>query len=204
MALAEPLSPIEGHIAHPPAKRKRTLLIDSDAGIDDAQALILGLRSPLVEILAVTATHGNVGLGFVEGNICACLDVAGRIDDIPLYLGAESPLVTKADEDASEWHGKDGLGDTRLGITAPRSCIRRDMTAAQALADLPQRHVAAGGDPVDIVTLGPLTNLALAVRLDPRITASVGTVFVMGGAERGHGNVGFPNLCAEYNMHAGE
>jgi purine nucleosidase len=201
MALAEPLTSIESHVEHPVARAKRPVIIDSDAGIDDAQALVLALRSEAVHILAVTATHGNVALGHVEGNICACLEVTSRLD-LPVYLGAETPLVHVANEDASEWHGADGLGNTKLGVTAPRTCIRSDMTAAHALAHITLTHLEKTGDKVDIVTLGPLTNLCLAVRLQPRIATAVGTVFVMGGAETGHGNVAFPSLTAEYNIYA--
>lgn len=202
MALAEPLAPLEGHVLHTlqPGKR-RALIIDTDAGIDDAQALILALTSEEVHVLAVTSTHGNVALGHVEGNVCACLHAAGR-RDVPLYLGAEAPLVHSADEDASEWHGADGLGNTRLGTAAPRECIVPGVPACVAIHTLAARYLEEHGEVLDIVTLGPLTNLALSLRSFPRLPSLVGTVFVMGGAERGHGNVGFPSLTAEYNVFA--
>lgn len=202
MALAEALSPVEGHIIHPLESRKRALIIDTDAGIDDAQALVLALRSSECTIIAVTCTHGNVGLGLVEGNVCACLEACGRMQDVPVYVGADVPMVHLANEDASEWHGSDGLGNTGKGVTAARTCIRRDIHASTAIFTCAEQYLQQHGDKVDVVTLGPLTNLALAVRCHPRLPSLVGSVYVMGGAETGHGNVGYPNLTAEYNIYA--
>jgi len=166
----------------------RAVIVDTDTGIDDAQALVLLLRHPGVRVLALTLSHGNVALSYVEGNACAAAAVVGR-GDVPVFLGASTPLMGKRDgEDASFWHGVDGLGNTGFGAEAPRGQVKRDMVASDAIGYVALQHWEETGDTVDIITLGPLTNLALAVRLHPRLLSAVGRVFVMGGAYTARGN----------------
>lgn len=173
-------------------------LICPAAGIDDAQALMIALRaaSPDIEVIAITASHGNIALKHVVGNICAVLDAAGKT--LPVYVGAETALVSGPDEDGSMWHGKDGLGDLGLGAVASRAHLRDDMNAATAIATLCLGAVDRGEAPIEVLTLGPLTNLATALRLFPRLAEALGTVTVMGGAYTGKGNV---TVAAEYNMY---
>lgn len=177
--------------------RRRKLIIDTDAGIDDAQALLIALRDPNVDVLAITCSHGNVSLPFVEGNVCAIVELAEAPLTLPVYSGADRPLMGAADADASEWHGKDGLGGTGFGEKATRLHLKLGQHATSAIIDIALSEFDTTGVPVDIVTLGPLTNLALAVRLCPRLATSVGSVYVMGGTSTARGNT---TMTSEYNI----
>jgi purine nucleosidase len=203
--------------------RRRRIIIDTDCGVDDAQAFFMALRNPAPdapEVVAITCVHGNTSLANVEGNVCAVLAACGRSggggggtrtpeagsartptrsssgSSVPVYLGCEGPLVA-AHHDATTWHGTDGLGNTGWGAAADRSPVQRGTHAAEALARLPLQLQAEDGCTTDVVTLGPLSNLALAVRLCPRMVDAVGRVYVMGGAVHARGNATY---TAEYNV----
>jgi purine nucleosidase len=171
----------------------RRVFIDCDAGIDDALALILALRDqdPAFEIVGISACHGNVALPLVVGNICACLEAVQRTE-IPVYIGSAESLLGGREEDASEWHGTDGLGHTNFGTAASQSSVCRDKSAYQAIAD-----AACESSPLDVIVLGPCTNLAIAVKLYPELSERINKVYIMGGAYQAKGNV---TLTAEYNM----
>jgi purine nucleosidase len=198
--------PAEPHVSHPPVTKRRPVVISTDCGIDDAQALAIALRSTAIHILAICCTHGNVPLPSVVANVCAVLQAAGR-DDIPVFRGSEVPLVDKLEEMAEFWHGEDGLGNTNHGSRANKDCVRSDMSSSEAIIHYAkqhwEKHEAGEADRLTIITLGPLTDLAMAVRIEPKLSEYVDTVFIMGGAPSGHGNVGFPGgLAAEYNIHS--
>ncbi|RYG50916.1 hypothetical protein EON67_04415 [archaeon] len=178
--------------------RPRRIFIDTDVGIDDAQALMCALRTaaPHISIVGITASHGNTSLSNVEGNICACLAVTGRLD-IPVYCGAEKALCGGVPQDSTEFHGADGLGNTQFGQAAPRTPIQMGVTAAEAIIRAALVDEAAGCAPLEVVTLGPLTNLALATRMNERIATAVSHVWVMGGTYTAKGNC---TAVAEYNI----
>lgn len=129
------------------------VIIDTDPGIDDAVALALALRSPEIDILAVTTTYGNAALRTTSRNAAHVLALAGR-DDVPLRPGAAAPLQRAAE--AGERHGPEGVG----GAAVPHAPDVRENTGVlvEVLRQL--------DGPAALVTLGPLTNLAHAVTLD--------------------------------------
>ena len=164
------------------------LLIDTDPGVDDALALLMAFSDPAHDIVGLTVVAGNVGLEHTVANALKLCEVAGR-EDIPVFPGCDRPLLHAA-EDAAFVHGRDGFGDTGY---APAS--RNAEREHAALAILRASHEHAGR--LLLVALGPLTNLALALKLDPMLPERVGRCVVMGGAVTGHGNM---TPSAEFNI----
>ncbi len=164
------------------------LLIDTDPGVDDALALLMAFADPRHDVVGLTVVAGNVGLRHTVANALKLCEVAGR-EDIPVFPGCEGPLLHPA-EDAAFVHGNDGFGDTGY---VPAARAASDGHAA--LAILRASHEHAGR--LLLVALGPLTNLALALRLDPTLPQRVARCVVMGGAVTGHGNM---TPAAEFNI----
>ncbi len=162
------------------------LLIDTDPGVDDAWALLMAFASPGHEVLGLTIAAGNVGLDHTVRNALKLCEVAGV--NLPVYPGCADPLVFPA-EDAAYVHGRDGFGDT--GYALPH---RQAETEHAALAILRHSHERPG---LLLVCLGPLTNLALALRLDASLPERIGRLVVMGGAVTGQGNT---SVSAEFNI----
>jgi purine nucleosidase len=163
------------------------LLIDTDPGVDDALALLMAFADPRHEVVALTIAAGNVGLVHTVANALKLCEVAGV--DIPVHAGCPVPLVHPA-EDAAFVHGDDGFGD--IGY-APATRKAEAEHAALALI----RHAREHEGRLLVVALGPLTNLALAVRLDPLLPSRIARLVVMGGAVTGLGNTTVP---AEFNI----
>jgi purine nucleosidase len=166
---------------------KQRLLIDTDPGVDDALAILMALRHEAADVVALTIAAGNVGLAHTVGNALKLCEIAGV--EVPVYAGCATPLVHPAD-DAAYVHGLDGFGDT--GYTA---AARGAETEHAALAMLRLSHAHAGE--LTFVMLGPLTNLALALRLDPTLPQRVPRLVIMGGAVTGRGNTRIP---VEFNI----
>jgi purine nucleosidase len=168
---------------------KIPLLIDTDPGVDDALALLMAFADPGHDVVGLTVAAGNVGLRHTVANALKLCEVAGR-GDVPVFAGCAAPLLHAA-PDAAYVHGEDGFGD--VGYEAARS--RPDAEHA-ALAILRFSHLHAGR--LLLVALGPLTNLALALRLDPTLPERVARLVVMGGAVTGQGNI---TPAAEFNVY---
>jgi purine nucleosidase len=164
----------------------RQLLIDTDTASDDAVALIMALRSPDVDVLAITTVAGNVNLVQATANALYTTELCGS--DVPVYPGAAKPLVRTL-EDATWFHGKDGLGDR--GYPAPRKTAQ-PAHAVDAIIATIEQHPG-----LELVTLGPLTNLALALHRKPALAEGVSRCVIMGGAPCCVGNV---TPAAEYNF----
>jgi purine nucleosidase len=163
------------------------LLIDTDPGVDDALALLMAFADPRHRVVALTIAAGNVGLPHTVANALKLCEVAGV--DIPVHAGCPVPLVHPA-EDAAFVHGNDGFGD----IGYPPAARAADPEhAALTLV----RHGREQAGKLVVVALGPLTNLALAVRLDPLLPERIARLVVMGGAVTGQGNTTVP---AEFNI----
>ena len=162
------------------------LLIDTDPGVDDALAILMAHACG--DVAALTIAAGNVGLAHTVGNALKLLDVIGA--EIPVFPGCEVPLAAAA-EDAGHVHGRDGFGDTGY---LPSFRKAADEAAASALVRLARERPGE----FTLVALGPLTNLALALRLDPQLPSRVARLVVMGGAVNGRGNTGL--VPAEFNV----
>jgi len=163
-------------------------LIDCDTGIDDALALLYACASPEIELVAVTCVSGNVEARQVAENTSAVLELAGRTD-VEVALGREIPL-TRPLEIAPETHGPRGLGYAEL---PPASRPLSDRSAVEVMLETARRHAGR----LTVVTLGPLTNLAMAVMHDPDLPRRVRWV-LMGGSYRSAGNTA---PTTEWNMH---
>ena len=168
--------------------KKIPLLIDTDPGVDDALALLMAFNDPDHQLLGLTIAAGNVGLEHTVRNALKLCEVAGR-EDVPVYAGCADPLLHPA-ADAAYVHGRDGFGD--IGYApAPRAAE----TEHAALAILRLSHEHAGE--LLLVALGPLTNIALALKLDPTLPQRIKRFVVMGGAVSAHGNI---TAAAEFNI----
>jgi purine nucleosidase len=164
------------------------LLIDTDPGVDDALALLMAFSDPGHDVVGLTVVAGNVGLEHTVANALKLCEVAGR-EDIPVFPGCDRPLLHAA-EDAAFVHGRDGFGDTGY---APAARKAESEHAALAILRASREHAGR----LLLVALGPLTNLALALKLDPTLPERVGRCVVMGGAVTGHGNM---TPSAEFNI----
>jgi purine nucleosidase len=164
----------------------RAFLIDTDTASDDAVAIIMALRAPDVRVVAITTVAGNVDVQQSTRNALYTVELCGA--DVPVYAGAEKPLLRRY-ENATWFHGRDGLGDH--GYPLPRGTPGR-LHAVDAIIEAVE---ASPG--LIIVTLAPLTNLALALAKKPAIASKVGRCVVMGGAPCCEGNV---TAAAEYNI----
>ena len=167
--------------------RKPQLLIDTDPGVDDALAILMAHAHADIAGLSIAA--GNVGLAHTVRNARTLADLLGAT--IPVFGGCPSPLVRMPEEDAAFVHGTDGFGD--VGFPAPVAPVA-DEAAALALLRLTRERPGE----LTLVALAPLTNLALALRLDPTLPQRVKRLVVMGGAVTGHGNTG--KIPAEFNI----
>lgn len=149
------------------------LVIDTDAGVDDALAILMLLASPEVDILAVTAVFGTGPVEQVARNVLATLTVASRTD-IPVYAGAATGLL-RAPRFSPYAHGSNGLGD----VTLPeiQQAVAKISAIDYYIDELVQRT-----EPVTVLTLGPLTNLALALATRPSLRDVISGIVAMGGA----------------------
>lgn len=171
---------------HNHAAMPRPFLIDTDTASDDAVALIMALRAPGVRVVAITTVAGNVELRQSTRNALFTVQLCGA--SVPVYMGADKPLL-RPYQNAAWFHGRDGLGDHNY--PAPRQSPER-LHAADAIIEAVESHPG-----LTMVTLAPLTNIALALAKRPDIATKVGRCVVMGGAPCREGNV---TPAAEYNI----
>jgi purine nucleosidase len=167
------------------------LIIDSDAGVDDAHALMMALACPTAVVEAITAVTGNIHVDQVCLNILTVLDVMQQ--DVPVFRGAEQPLVAPWQWETASIHGNDGLGDW-----PDRPSSHRQIEVEHGVITLLRLTAQYPGE-LTLVALGPLTNIALAARLDPAFPSRVARLIVMGGAISGRGNTRVP--AAEFNIY---
>lgn len=164
---------------------KLKLLIDTDPGVDDALAILMAHRH--ADVLGLCIAAGNVGLLRTTGNALKLVETIGTAT--PVFAGCPTPLVRTA-EDAAFVHGLDGFGDT--GYTPSSRSANREH-AANAI--LRMSHERAGK--LVLVAIAPLTNLALALKIDPTLPQRVARLVIMGGAVSGRGNT---TAAAEFNI----
>jgi purine nucleosidase/pyrimidine-specific ribonucleoside hydrolase len=166
----------------------RAILIDTDPGIDDAVAILHALSVPAFRVLGLTTVAGNLGLATTTRNSLRLLALMGRAD-VPVVAGAAAPLARPGWQSA-DIHGQDGLG----GVPMPEPLTAA--TPGDAVAFLADALDAAPGA-VDVLALGPLTNIARLVTERPASARRMGRLIAMGGAVHEPGNVG-PR--AEFNL----
>jgi inosine-uridine nucleoside N-ribohydrolase len=164
------------------------VIIDTDPGVDDAFALMLALQSPELKVEAVTAVAGNLPLGITLPNALRLVEICDRAD-IPVAGGAAAPLIRRQVTAASA-HGENGLG----GVELPEPKIT---PVKEHAADLICRIANQSPGEVTLIGLGPLTNIALALRADPTLSKAVKGIVLMGGSLAG-GNV---TPAAEFNFY---
>jgi purine nucleosidase len=163
-----------------------TLLIDTDTASDDAVALIMALRSESARVAAITTVAGNVTVEQATRNAFYTAELCGS--DVPVYPGAGRPL-SRSLVIADWFHGRDGLGDQ--GYPEPRRVPEKQHAVDAILATVRENPG------LTLVTLGPLTNVALALAREPGLIRDIGRCVVMGGAPCSEGNV---TPAAEYNI----
>ncbi len=167
----------------------RAIILDCDPGLDDAVAMFLAQGDPRVELVAVTTVGGNAPLHSVTRNALRLASVAGIT--APIAAGCSHPLVA-APENASHIHGDDGLG----GVELPEPTVQLD--PRHAVTVIIDEVMARPAGTVTLVPTGPLTNIALAVRTEPRIVERVREVVFMGGGY----HTGNATPVAEFNVYA--
>ncbi|MFN3550115.1 MAG: nucleoside hydrolase, partial [Mesorhizobium sp.] len=146
----------------------RPVIIDTDPGIDDAVAILAALASPEFELLGITTVAGNIGIATTTRNAGRILALARR-GDVPVIAGAAGPLARKG-FDVADIHGDDGLG----GVAFPEPAVPpRSHHAALWLAETLMAHPAGA---IDILALGPLTNLARLVADAPEAARRIGRI----------------------------
>ncbi|MEV2279403.1 nucleoside hydrolase [Nocardiopsis sp. NPDC049922] len=156
------------------------VFVDCDPGIDDAVALAYLAARPEVEIVGIGAVFGNNSVDITADNALRLLDLYGR-PGVPVAVGASRPLV-QAPRLAEHVHGRNGLGDVELPAPAGKP-------VAESAAELLVRLVRESPGEIDVLAVGPLTNLAIALGLEPELPRLVRRLVVMGGAVRVPGNV---------------
>lgn len=167
--------------------QKQKVIIDADPGIDDAMALLLAVNSPELDILGITIAEGNVPTDLGTINALKILNWAQRLD-IPVYSGAKSPLK-KAYVSAQDTHGDNGLGNADI---PPVTDAQPHRDAQQFINEMLMTH-----RDVTIIALAPLTNIALALKNNPKAWQNIQRFIVMGGTFKSHGNT---SPVAEYNF----
>ena len=167
----------------------RKILFDTDPGIDDACAILLALASPELSLEGLSIVHGNCSLERATLNALSVLELASA-SHIPVAKGCELPLVQPSLL-APETHGDSGLGYAKL--PEPRAKPTR-----QHGTDFLIEKILASPGEITLVAIGPLTNVALAIRQEPRIIGAVKELIIMGGAIRYEGNT---TALAEFNTY---
>jgi purine nucleosidase len=165
------------------------LIIDTDPGVDDAHAILLALAHPDTKVEAITTVNGNVGVDLTTANALKILDVAGR--DVPVYRGCDRPLISRS-ASADYVHGTDGLGD--CGIPKSKKKVQPEH-AVHALVRLANENPGE----LTLAAIGPLTNLATALGVDPDLPKKFKRLVIMGGAIESKGNAG--SITAEFNIY---
>jgi len=167
------------------------VVIDTDPGVDDALAILLAAASPELDLMGLTTVFGNCAVDVATRNALVLLDVAGRAE-VPVARGAADPIASPYLGPVAQVHGVDGMGD---GGPLPEPA---GSPVAPSAAEFLCRTAAANPGELTILAVGPLTNLALALRLRPDLDTLVDRVVVMGGNALVPGNA---TPAAEANMH---
>jgi pyrimidine-specific ribonucleoside hydrolase len=169
------------------SNQPKSVYLDVDTGVDDALAILLAIKHPALDVRGITTVVGNVDLETVTRNTLQVLEVAGA-PDIPLAKGASRPLVAST-RSAAAVHGSDGLGNAQLPTPSRRT------VSVDAVAFLRDELLAAP-EPVYLIALAPLTNIALLLKTAPEVKSKIRKIALMGGSVE----VGNATAVAEFNI----
>ncbi|XP_051261037.1 inosine-uridine preferring nucleoside hydrolase isoform X1 [Dicentrarchus labrax] len=170
----------------------KKFLVDVDCGVDDAQAIMMALAAPNVNLLGITCVHGNTTVENVCKNVLRVLQNCNKLET-PVFKGAAKPILG-SNIDAGSFHGEDGLGDFP-DPNAPSLDLIQKEGAVPAMI----RIVNENPGEIYLVATAPLTNLALAVRMDPSLPSKLKGLYIMGGNTESRGNT---TVCSEFNFAA--
>lgn len=185
----------------------RPFYIDTDPGCDDLVALCMALKSPEVDVKGISVVAGNTSLEFMAANILRVFGISKIQEKPPVYKGAEEPLLGRYRKIARcQYHGHDGMGDfpdvhpKRVDLEEAAKLFERDsdnniITAAEAIIQKSFEYK----NELEIVCLAPLTNLAIAYKLDNTLPSRIKKLHIMGG---NHLSMGNDSYCAEFNFMA--
>ena len=165
----------------------RKIIIDTDTATDDAIAIIMALGCKDLDVVAITTVAGNVDIDLATTNALYTCELCGY--KIPVYKGASGPLKRKL-ETSKFFHGKDGLGDT--GPYKPKGKIRKTYAVDKIISLLKEYP-----NELEIIAIGPLTNIAKVFKKDPKAFRLIKSLYVMGGIGEGKGNI---TEFAEFNF----
>jgi purine nucleosidase len=165
------------------------IILDTDPGIDDSLAILLALASPEITLEGLSVVHGNSSTEQGTINALSVLELA-QAGHIPVYRGCELPLVQPSLL-APETHGEQGIGYAKLPAPLRQPKVQKG-------SDYLIEKIMSSPNEITLVCIGPLTNVALAIRQEPRIVENVKEVFIMGGAIRHEGNT---TPLAEFNTY---
>ncbi|MFN3491101.1 MAG: nucleoside hydrolase, partial [Anaerolineales bacterium] len=167
------------------------IIIDTDPGIDDALTFLLALASPEIKLEALTSVHGNIGIDNTTRNALAVLELANA-SHIPVARGCESPIISRNYVSGKNVHGITGIGNAEL--PEPKSKVIN-----QHAIDFLIEKVNAKPNQISVFPIGPLTNIALAIRKEPEFVKNVKELVIMGGSIKQGGNA---TPLAEFNIYA--
>lgn len=170
---------------------RKKIILDVDTGVDDALAIMLAVTSGELDILGITTVSGNVSLNQATLNTCKILELLGVSGQIPVFRGADQPLVRDSVFE-HRVHGSDGIGGALADMAVTKQA------EAERAEDFIIRQVLAQPGEVTLIMTAPLTNLARALHKCPELTQHAAEVIVMGGVVQGFGNI---TPTAEYNIY---
>ncbi|WP_028552248.1 nucleoside hydrolase [Paenibacillus sp. UNC451MF] len=170
---------------------RKKVILDVDTGVDDALGILLAVRSGQFDVLGITTVNGNVSRDQATVNTCKILQLLGCEDSIPVYKGADRPLLRQSFFE-HRVHGQDGIGGALSDMSVHKEAS--DGFAPDVIIETARRYPGE----LTVVATGPLTNVALALRQAPELVDLLKEVVVMGGVVGSYGNV---TPTAEYNMY---
>ncbi len=168
---------------------KRKIIIDTDCGSDDAMAIAMALNEPNIDIMMISTVHGNVSVEQATINTLTTIEQASTYSP-KVYTGSKEPLIRES-YFAYETHGNDGMGD--IGLTPKKLTPEKENAVIKLITTLEENPAGE----IEIIALGPLTNLALAYKVAPDALKKVKRISLMGTAGLGPGNV---TPLAEFNV----